>query len=511
MVEGKFKITFILLNLFLLILLLGVVNATSSACPLNQDDYDYVIEFNSNKLFSNSKATKAESALIPVSLGAGKYTVTLVSEDSYSNRINAFQKNEQYFLLFFKDNSQVASTPPTTDLEDNVISAQVNEIVTTNLVLKNGADKIQAKHAFYPDTTSANSLIAVCAGINKNICGDGKINQNSEQCDDGNNDNFDGCSATCQIEEYCGDGVCSDSESCSDCEKDCGICLSDCGNNINETGEECDWGNLNGFLCWASYGKSCQYCTDSCKLKIVFGGYCGDGVRDPCYEECDDGNKVNGDGCSSTCEIENIAPVCGDKQCNGEETCESCPIDCGTCPVEPICGDGEVNQISEQCDDGNNINGDGCSSTCQIEVQSICGNKILELNEECDDGIDNGKGCDNSKKDCEYCSTTCKIIERKEKDNNKISTTGYKLIGDFCITNWECSGWSKCQGNLKTRECIDKNNCKTEYNKPAESASCNIISNSLVKEEPKNNFPFLLLFGIINLIILLIVLFKIIK
>jgi uncharacterized delta-60 repeat protein len=32
----------------------------------------------------------------------------------------------------------------------------------------------------------------------------------------------------------------------------------------------------------------------------------------------------------------------------------------------PICGDGYLDS-SEQCDDGNTINGDGCSSTCQIE------------------------------------------------------------------------------------------------------------------------------------------------
>jgi cysteine-rich repeat protein len=32
------------------------------------------------------------------------------------------------------------------------------------------------------------------------------------------------------------------------------------------------------------------------------------------------------------------------------------------------CGDGEVNQTTEQCDDGNNLNGDGCDEYCQDEV-----------------------------------------------------------------------------------------------------------------------------------------------
>ena len=37
-----------------------------------------------------------------------------------------------------------------------------------------------------------------------------------------------------------------------------------------------------------------------------------------------------------------------------------------------ICGDGKV--FYEQCDDGNTINGDGCSSICKIESQYICFN-----------------------------------------------------------------------------------------------------------------------------------------
>lgn len=34
----------------------------------------------------------------------------------------------------------------------------------------------------------------------------------------------------------------------------------------------------------------------------------------------------------------------------------------------PFCGDGAVNTAAEQCDDGNNISGDGCSATCTTEV-----------------------------------------------------------------------------------------------------------------------------------------------
>jgi len=38
----------------------------------------------------------------------------------------------------------------------------------------------------------------------------------------------------------------------------------------------------------------------------------------------------------------------------------------------PICGDGRRFDPYEMCDDGNNINGDGCSSTCSGEDDWEC-------------------------------------------------------------------------------------------------------------------------------------------
>ena len=61
-------------------------------------------------------------------------------------------------------------------------------------------------------------------------------------------------------------------------------------------------------------------------------------------EQCDDGNLVSQDGCSSTCKIENIGPVCGDGAIVG----------------------------AEQCDDKNTKAGDGCSETCKIEASYEC-------------------------------------------------------------------------------------------------------------------------------------------
>ncbi len=63
---------------------------------------------------------------------------------------------------------------------------------------------------------------------------------------------------------------------------------------------------------------------------------CGNGVREAC-EDCDDGNQTDGDGCSSSCEVE-----------------------------QSVCGNG-VKEPGEECDDGNRTDGDGCSADCTTE------------------------------------------------------------------------------------------------------------------------------------------------
>jgi cysteine-rich repeat protein len=57
------------------------------------------------------------------------------------------------------------------------------------------------------------------------------------------------------------------------------------------------------------------------------------------------------------------------------------------------CGDGAIDS-GEQCDDGNLIDGDGCSSTCHPDA-GTCGNSVVDAGEACDDGNDlDNDGCD---------------------------------------------------------------------------------------------------------------------
>ncbi len=75
-----------------------------------------------------------------------------------------------------------------------------------------------------------------------------------------------------------------------------------------------------------------------CPPQTGGGAVCGNGSVET-GEQCDDGNTVSDDGCSSSCQTE-----------TGGSTC----------------GDGTVG-TGEQCDDGNTVSGDGCSATCQNE------------------------------------------------------------------------------------------------------------------------------------------------
>lgn len=113
-------------------------------------------------------------------------------------------------------------------------------------------------------------------------------------------------------------------------------------------------------------------------------GVCGDGYIDA-YEVCDDGNVINGDGCSDECQFEAPgAPGPGGGGGGGSAFISG---------TSNVCGNG-LREISEQCDDGNLRDGDGCSGTCEVEYIAACGNGILEGAETCDDGNTvSGDGC----------------------------------------------------------------------------------------------------------------------
>ena len=84
---------------------------------------------------------------------------------------------------------------------------------------------------------------------------------------------------------------------------------------------------------------------------------CGDGIAEGQWEECDDGNDVNDDGCTNDCKL-------------------------------PVCGDGIVQAgEGETCDDGNDVGGDTCTAVC-IEAGTVLWEDFLDLGEGADRGFE---------------------------------------------------------------------------------------------------------------------------
>jgi fibro-slime domain-containing protein len=144
----------------------------------------------------------------------------------------------------------------------------------------------------------------------------------------------------------------------------------------------------------AADARSCRADGDKCYVVVDAGPYCGDGImQTERGEECDDANRIGGDGCSGTCKL---------------EPNHICPTPGQPCISTVVCGDG-VREPGESCDDHNTSDGDGCSSHCAVEPGWLCptagqpctrlvtcGDGRLQSGEQCDLGSANGTGvgCD---------------------------------------------------------------------------------------------------------------------
>ncbi|CAD8130567.1 unnamed protein product [Paramecium sonneborni] len=189
-----------------------------------------------------------------------------------------------------------------------------------------------------------------------------------------------------------------------------GICIQNCGDNqvavISQ--EECDSNQDECINCKFVCPDNCEFCINSQECLICYEPYikinnecqqaclvgCKKCINGICYDNCPNG-ELNIDGiCYSICGdgIQQQKEQCDDGnniQFDGCYKCEySCPIYCKNCfqgicyECQPHfllidnkcyddCGSG-IKAYEEECDDGNIIDLDGCTSTCKIELEYKC-------------------------------------------------------------------------------------------------------------------------------------------
>lgn len=144
-------------------------------------------------------------------------------------------------------------------------------------------------------------------------------------------------------------------------------------------------------------------CDSYCQLESP-GALCGDGVVNAIDEGCDDGeNGIESDDCLPEC----VAAFCGDGtlQTSGGAT-EACdngfandntvPNACRENCVLPSCGDGVVDDLDGEACDSGAANSDVIPNACHLNCQlPYCSDGKRDDTEECDDGnLATGDGCD---------------------------------------------------------------------------------------------------------------------
>jgi cysteine-rich repeat protein len=135
----------------------------------------------------------------------------------------------------------------------------------------------------------------------QNFCGDSTVDA-SEECDDGNETDSDGCSSVCETEIICGDGAVDASEECDDgntAEND--DCLTTC--LAAKCGDAIVWNTGSGTETCDDGDMDNQDTCTVCQTAVCGDGYIWTPVNGG-TESCDDGNTTTGDGCDSSCHLE---------------------------------------------------------------------------------------------------------------------------------------------------------------------------------------------------------------
>jgi cysteine-rich repeat protein len=241
---------------------------------------------------------------------------------------------------------------------------------------------------------------------------------------------------------------------------------------------------------------------------LIDPSLCGNGMVDP-SEQCDDGNRTNGDGCNNnchfTCTPEDAKPCDDHDFCNGVETCnemhqclpptakapdgavcgDANKCQDGICiPAAPDCGDGLIERPDEECEDGNSVNGDGCDNcrftcvstdkardcndpdpcpgvaTCNDNLHKcVAGTPLTELST-----CGTGKACVNKVCTDKYCGNGKHDPGEECDDGNRFNADGCEQDCRFT-----------CVASDTSRDCHSDNPCISSGTCDAQSHKCSAL------------------------------------
>ncbi len=229
------------------------------------------------------------------------------------------------------------------------------------------------------------------------VCGDGTP-ELPEECDDNNTDNTDGCTTGCKLARVCNateipGGTSYDVLTLNN---HCYVTFDGTTTTFADAETTCEANG--GYLTTITDSDESQFVTalmtsgqtpwiggtdDANTTDAVFDWVTGEAFTsftnfDTANGEPDDDVGVGGGG--------DCLHIADDTGLWGDTNCNITTFVVGQiCEFEPdSCGD-NVLEAGEDCDDGNTIDGDGCSSTCKIEtlfseyIEGSSNNKALEI------------------------------------------------------------------------------------------------------------------------------------
>ncbi len=244
-------------------------------------------------------------------------------------------------------------------------------------------------------TEKENTCSWDCQGYGQ-YCGDGYLDTSKgEQCDDGNNDKGDGCNDVCKEENV----ACLAQQPYYE--------VTESGNNTYVYVSSGDYEDPENFG-----GQPIPECTEDTSGKEICDAYGLSCIEVQVWLSGGPFDEILIDASELSCESDLTSIYTSDAdhayrvECAGGFSGYENAVD-----IEETCGNG-ILQSGEECDDGNNVNGDGCSA-CILD--SGCGNGKIDQGEQCDWAIPGtyqendcvGLGYGES---CVYCSKQCQSI-----------------------------------------------------------------------------------------------------